>query len=72
MINGTENAVLNINNSISSVNLVLTGDGNVAEFTDGGALPTIDSSVLDDIDEGRDALESAEELTSESRDEVAT
>lgn len=35
MINGTETSVININSSITSVNFLLTGDGNVAEFTNG-------------------------------------
>lgn len=35
MIDGTETSVVNINKSITSVNLIITGDGNVAEFTDG-------------------------------------
>lgn len=35
VINGTEISVVNINKSITSVNLIITGDGNVAEFTDG-------------------------------------
>lgn len=71
MINTTERAVVNINDSINSVNLVLTGDGNVAEFTDGGAVATIDGEVLNGVQEGRDALATASQMTEESRLEVA-
>lgn len=70
MIDTTERAVVHINDSITSVNLVLTGDGNVAEFTDGGAVTTIDSGLLDDVQEGRDALAAATDMTEESRVEV--
>lgn len=62
---------MNINDSITSVNLVLTGDGNVAEFTDGGAVATIGPEVLVDIQDGRDALAAASTMTEESRLEVA-
>lgn len=70
MINTTERAVIHINDSITNVNLVLTGDGNVAEFTDGGAVPTIGPEILDDIQEGRDALAAASEMTEDSQVEV--
>lgn len=71
MIDTTEGAALNINDSISSVNLLLTGDGNVANFTDVGEIATIDAEVLTDIELGREALEAASEMTEESQLEVA-
>lgn len=71
VINNTERAVLNINDSITSVNLVLTGDGNVAEFTDGGAVATIGPDVLVKVQDGRDALTSASTTTEASRVDVA-
>lgn len=40
-------------------------------MTDDAALDTIDEAVLEDIKAGRDALNSAEGLTEESRIEVA-
>ncbi|CAM9568170.1 unnamed protein product, partial [Scytosiphon promiscuus] len=71
VIDTTETAIININSSITSVNAVLTGDGNVAEFTDGGAIDTLSVDILDDIEEGRSALEQAAELTDNSAIEVA-
>lgn len=71
VINTTERAVVSINDSISSVNLILTGDGNVGEFTDGEPIATIDESVLDEVQDGRDALTAASETTEESRVQVA-
>lgn len=71
VINGTEEAVLHINDSIVSVNLVLTGNGSVAQFIDDGGLDTIDPAMLEDFDEGRDAVTEAKELTTESAEEVA-
>lgn len=71
MINTTEAAVVNINGSITSVNLILTGDGKVAEVTDGGAIATIPESTSADIQEGRDALAEASRLTGDSAIEVS-
>lgn len=71
MINGTERAVVYINDSIMSVNLVLTGNGSVAEFIDDGGLDTIDSALLKDFDEGREAINDAWELTMESAEAIS-
>ncbi|CAM9938047.1 unnamed protein product, partial [Pylaiella littoralis] len=71
VINTTEAAVVNINGSITSVNLILTGDGKVAEVTDGGAIATIPESTSADIQEGRDALAEASRLTGDSAIEVS-
>ncbi|CAM9288430.1 unnamed protein product, partial [Hapterophycus canaliculatus] len=71
VIDTTERAIININVSINSVNTVLTGDGNVADFTDGGAIDTLSVDILDDIEEGRDALAQAAQLTESSALEVA-
>ena len=71
VINGTEAAVIHINDSISSVNVLFTGDGNVAEFTDGEALATISPDVLDDVADGKAALSASEDLVADSTVEVA-
>ncbi|CAM9874336.1 unnamed protein product, partial [Ectocarpus sp. 13 AM-2016] len=71
VIDTTERAVININNSITSVNAIITGDGPVAELMDGETITNIDGDVLDDIQDGRDALEQATELTESSSLEIA-
>lgn len=63
--------MVNINDSITNVNVIMTGDGNVAEFTDGGAITTISADTLDDVEEGRTALVEASALTEESTASVA-
>lgn len=70
MIDDTENAIFRINDTIESVNLILTGDGTVGELS-GDGVDYIDAALLDDVDEGRAALVSAEEMTADSRVEVA-
>lgn len=70
VINRTETSVLHINDSITNVNLILTGDGNVANITGGEGLATISNDVISDISNGKDALESAGSLTSESTADI--
>lgn len=71
VIDTTERAVININNSITNVNAIITGDGPVAELMDGETITNIDGDVLDDVQDGRDALEQAAELTESSSLEIA-
>ncbi|CAM9207574.1 unnamed protein product [Ectocarpus sp. 8 AP-2014] len=71
VVDTTERAVININNSITSVNAIITGDGPVAELMDGETITNIDDDVLDDVQDGRDALEQATELTESSSLEIA-
>lgn len=71
VVDTTESAVININNSITSINAIITGDGPVAELMDGETINTIDGGVQDDIQDGRDALEEATELTESSSLEIA-
>lgn len=66
MIDATEGAVLSINDSITNVNLILTGEGRVAEFTDGEAIDTISPNTLAEVEDGRAALIEAGEMTEES------
>lgn len=72
VIDSTERAVYRINDSIASVNLILEGDGNVAEFTDGGGVDPIGDDVFEDIAEGSEALTAAADITADAIVEMAT
>lgn len=51
---------------------MLNGNGSAGEFLDDEGVDTIDLSLLEDVDVGRDALEATEQLTADSRVEVAS
>lgn len=65
VLNSTALAVTNINNSISNVNEVLTGNSSLAGLVDGG-LDTIPADTFDTLEAGGDAVDDAVDLIGES------
>lgn len=61
---------MNINATIPIINDILTGNGTVAELTDETTLVTLDASILENLDDGKTALEAASNLTRDSITDV--